>query len=106
MRVLYFFIFISQLLTSIASAHIEMEHNYCKTSESSVSAQDTDCDKTTDSHANHHCCSLCHVHNISINPLGDSLGLHTFLQNKLISFYYSNSYFSLIQLSVFRPPIA
>lgn len=106
MRVFYFFLLISHLVTSIASAHIDTEHTYCQDSETSLSSQDADCSSTTDVHANHHCCSLCHVHSISINPIINSLDLHALSHPSLTSFSYSNSYFSLIGLSVFRPPIA
>ncbi len=111
LRFFYFLILFSQLLSSAAYAHIDTEHKLninsnCEHTAQSLTTEETKTDSSSDVHSSHHCCSICHIHNVSIFSVTESPNIKSLQHKNSLSFYYSNSYFSLIQFSVFRPPIA
>lgn len=104
-----FFFVITQLI--IGATHIDTEHALAESTANciltdSISTNNTDKNNhhNPDNEASHHCCSMCHVYSATIESTIIMEAPKVLFTDKLKCFY-SNTYFALVHLSLFRPPI-
>lgn len=105
LRIIYFLIFFAQI--SAGAAHADTKHSSISSTENCLNSDFISCNESnteSDEESTHHCCYMCHVHqNAAI--LESNMSPAVFNSDSLV-YYYSSTYFSLVQLSVLRPPIA